>query len=225
MFLNSNLREIAVPPARMSAAAARFLGDVFLREQDGFVEVGVEIRLHPRAVRLFRPFDEVFDGSLGTVGIVDFQAAAHRREFVADGLQCFRRLDREHGRRAFVAADAVPGEIVRGIVPDFRTIFMKECFRYVRETRDSDSYYSIAQERRFVKGNRCHFPFIPTIISILFRVYDLSALRSKRNQPPGCLFLRNRKNVFARLEKTTGTRYIMCKCTKRGYHGETAERT
>lgn len=114
------MREIAVPPARMSAAAARFLGDVFLREQDGFVEVGVEIRLHPRAVRLFRPFDEVFDGSLGTVGIVDFQAAAHRREFVADGLQCFRRLDREHGRRAFVAADAVPGEIVRGIVPDFR---------------------------------------------------------------------------------------------------------
>jgi hypothetical protein len=73
---------------------------------------------------------------------------------------------------------------------------MEDDLKFVQQSRDSDSYYNIAQERRFVKGNRCHFPFIPMIISMSFRVYDLSALRSERNQPPGCLFPPESKKMY-----------------------------
>lgn len=65
------------------------------------------------------------------------------------------------------------------------------------------------------KGNRCHFPFIPTIISMSFRVCDLSALRSKRNHPRAVFFLGIEKNVLHGLKKQSGCGILCANAQKK----------
>ena len=109
-------REVNRRASRVSALGT----DIFPFEEDALVEVGVEILAHQRVGNVLRPAHEVVDGPLGTVGIVDFQAIAHRLHVVADGLQAVCRLARQQGSRFEIAVDARADEVVCAEVPDFQ---------------------------------------------------------------------------------------------------------
>ena len=99
-----------------AARMAAFLVDVFLFEEDAFVEVGIEIGLHLSGLQVGSPAHEVVDGFLRTVGIVDFQTVALSHDVVAHGSQGLCSLPGEQGRRLLVAVDALAHEVVRAEV-------------------------------------------------------------------------------------------------------------
>ena len=99
-----------------AARVAALLVDVFLFEEDAFVEVGIEIGLHLSGLQVGSPAHEVVDGFLRPVGVVDFQAVALRADVVAHGSQCLCCLLCEEGCRFLVAVDALSHEVVRAEV-------------------------------------------------------------------------------------------------------------
>lgn len=64
------------------------------------------------------PSDEVFDGTLGTVGIEDFEAVALLLNVDGHGLKCFCGLKGEQGKGTVIAIDAGAYEIVGAEVSD-----------------------------------------------------------------------------------------------------------
>ena len=103
-----------------ASAVAGMLHEVTSGKEVGLVQIGVEIRLHPRVGGVFRPVHEVDDGALGTIGVVDFQTIAVRPDIVAYHLQRLGGLRREQCGRAFIAVDACSHEVVGGVVADFQ---------------------------------------------------------------------------------------------------------
>ena len=94
-------------------------GDVFLDEEAVLDLAGVEVGLHQRVVEVFAPADEVVDGHLGAVGVVDFEAVALGFELVADLAQAFGGLAGEERRGLEVALDARADEVVGAVVAYF----------------------------------------------------------------------------------------------------------
>ncbi len=95
------------------------LHDVLLFEEDALVEVGVEIGFHGGVGQVGSPADEVVDGTLGTVGVVDFEAVALGHEVVVDGAKAVGSLAGEQGGGLEVAVDAGADEVVGAEVADF----------------------------------------------------------------------------------------------------------
>ena len=63
-------RQVNCGTSRMPALGT----DILLVEEDALVEVGIEELSHQSVWNVFRPTNEVVDGFLGAVGVVDFQA-------------------------------------------------------------------------------------------------------------------------------------------------------
>ena len=98
---------------------AAALHDILQFEETAFVDVGVEVALHGGVVDVGGPADEVVDGALRTVGVVDFEAVALCHEVVADGAQAVGGFADHQGRGLEVAVDAGADEVVGAVVADF----------------------------------------------------------------------------------------------------------
>ena len=103
-----------------AAGVATLLHDVFQLEEATFVHVGVEVALHERVVDVGGPADEVVDGALRAVSVVDLEAVALGHDVVADGAQAVGGLAGEQGGGLLVAVDAGADEVVGAVVADFQ---------------------------------------------------------------------------------------------------------
>ena len=117
LFLRRHVEKCQINSA--SSAMARLFSDVALREQDGFVQIRIEIGFHPNVIRILRPVHEMSDGFLRTVGIEYLQTVALLLHIIAHCFQCLGCLNRKQRRRLLIAVDTITDEIVSGIVADF----------------------------------------------------------------------------------------------------------
>ena len=116
LFAGRHVKERQVHGA--AAAVARLFGDVPLLEQDLFLEVRVEERLHAKVEVLDAPEHEVPDRAGRAVGVEHLEPVAHDIGLVGNVLQSPGRLPCQERDRLFVAVDAVPYEVVGREVAD-----------------------------------------------------------------------------------------------------------
>ena len=95
-----------------AACVSAFFHDVFLLEEDTFVEVGVEIGLHGCVGEVCCPANEMVYGALWAIGVVYLQAVAESHEVVADSAQAVGGDARKEGCRLLIAVDARAYEVV-----------------------------------------------------------------------------------------------------------------
>ena len=99
---------------------AGFLSDIILLEKDGFVQVGVEIFLHPCVLDIGRPTDEMVHCHLRAIGVVNLQPVAHLDNVVADSLEAVGGSFCEKGGRLEISVDPVSHEIIGSVVTDLQ---------------------------------------------------------------------------------------------------------
>ena len=102
-----------------ASAVAAFPGEVFLREDLAFVEVGIEVAFHQRVVEVVGPSHEVIHGLLGPVGVEDLQPVAFGFQLVAHGFEGGGGFLGEEGGGLQVTVDAGADEVKGAEIPDF----------------------------------------------------------------------------------------------------------
>ena len=117
LFAGGHVEESEVNRGAAGVAAAR--GYVVEFEEAAFVDVRVEVLSHKSVVEFFAPADEVVNGGLRTVGVVDLDAVAHGEEFVAYGFEAVGCDPGKESSGFVVAVDAAADEVVGAMVAYF----------------------------------------------------------------------------------------------------------
>ena len=110
LFLSTHVEEGEVD--RRATRVTALLGDIAEAEEVFLVDLRIEIGTHQRVVEVFAPADEMVDGTLGTVGVIDFDAVPLLDELVADSLQAVGGFLCHQGRGLLVTVNPGADEVV-----------------------------------------------------------------------------------------------------------------
>ena len=131
-----------------SAGMPGFFGDVSPHEQEGFVDIRIEVRPHQGIREVLPPTDEMIHGTLRPVGVVNLQPVALLFDVIADRFQAVRRLTRQERRRLQIAINPLSYKVIGSEVPGFQ-----DGIRH--HIRDVHKIAGIRLWRRFLPAAGC----------------------------------------------------------------------